>query len=518
MPQEKVTGFAAIMTTVAMGLGSAVAVGDLRILAANISLVRTGLGFSHGSTIFVSSLATLTLAASVLGAGVLGDKYGMKRMFVAGAWGAVVFGLLGALAPNTVVLMIARACIGVACAFLSGLSLAIMNAVFAPERRAAAIAWFLAAVYAFGVLPATVGSLLAEHFGWRSGLLVTPVLAILVVVLTLRYVPETASSHRKTDIGGLVLVATALIGVTYGISGLQNGVNPLALIPILIGVLAGAAFIWWELRCDDPALDMRIFGSPRFNAVVSAGAANNLVQGGSITMVTFYLIVVRDLSSWKLALLLIPATLVSALVAVAAGRAALRFGNCAVVVAGLAVLAVSLVVRLSFTIDTPIVVVGAVIALTTIGGAILQTPQTTVMMSSAPTNLGGVVSAVKASVGGTFYGLGAALFSIFGLLLLIRNIGPKLADAGVSIEQAGEILSASATAGESSASGLDPQLVAWVVSLASSSTIDAARVLNLTMTLIPVAAIVIVLALFRRERLRAATAVSADPAGTSEDH
>ena len=506
------------MTTVAMGLGSAVAVGDLRILAANISLVRTGLGFSHGSTIFVSSLATLTLAASVLGAGVLGDKYGMKRMFVAGACGAVVFGLLGALAPNIVVLVIARACIGVACAFLSGLSLAIMNAVFAPERRAAAIAWFLAAVYAFGVLPATVGSLLAEHFGWRTGLLVTPVLAILVVVLTLRYVPETASSHRRIDILGLALVATALMGVTYGISGLQNGVNRAALIPILIGVLAGVAFIWWELRCDDPALDMRIFGSPRFNAMVSAGAANNLVQGGSITMVTFYLIVVRDLSTWQFALLLIPATLVSAIAAVMAGRAASRFGNCSVVVAGLAVLAVSLLVRLSFTIDTPIVVIGAVIALTMIGGAILQTPQTTVMMSSAPTNLGGVVSAVKASVGGTFYGLGAALFSIFGLLLLIRDIGPKLADAGVSLEQAGDILSASTTAGESSTTGLDPQLVAWVVSEASLGTIDAARVLNLTMTLIPVAAIVIVLVLFRRGRLRPATAVSADLAGTSEDH
>gem|GEM_PF-617459 len=501
MPQrEPVTGFAAVMTTVAMGLGSAVAVGDLRILAANISLVRNGLGFSHGSTIFVSSLATLTLAASVLGAGVLGDRYGMKRMFVAGAWGAVAFGLLGALAPNTVVLMIARAGIGVALAFLSGLSLAIMNAVFAPERRARAIAWFLAAVYVFGVLPGTVGSLLAEHFGWRSGLLVTPVLAILVVVITLRYVPETASSHRRTDIPGLLLVATALVGVTYGISGLQTGVNPAALIPILIGLLAGAAFIWWELRCDDPALDLRIFGSPRFNAVVSAGAANNLVQGGSMTMVTFYLIAVRDLSTWEFALLLIPATLVSALGAVVAGRAAVRFGNCVVVVAGLVVLAVSLLVRLSFRIDTPIAFVGAVIALTMIGGAILQTPQTTVMMSSAPTNLGGVVSAVKASVGGTFYAFGAALFSIFGLLLIVRDIGPKLADAGVSLEQAGDILSASTSAGESGALGLDPQLVAWVVSEASSSTIDAARVLNLTMMLVPVVAIVIVLALFRRER------------------
>ncbi len=490
------------MTTVAMGLGSAVAVGDLRILAANISLVRTGLGFSHGTTIFVSSLATLTLAASVLGAGVLGDKYGMKRMFVAGACGAVVFGLLGAVAPNVGVLMIARACIGVAFAFLSGLSLAIMNAVFPPERRARAIAQFLAAVYAFGVMPATVGSLLAEDIGWRSGLLVTPVLAILVVVITVRYVPETASSHRKTDIPGLVLVAAALVGVTYGISGLQTGVNPAALIPILIGVLAGAAFIWWERRCDDPALDLQIFRSPRFNAMVSVGAANNLVQGGSMTMVTFYLIIIRDLPTWQFAVLLIPATLVSALAAVVAGRAASRFGDCAVVVAGLAVLAVSLFVRLSFTIDIPIVVVGAVVALTGIGGAIVQTPQTTVMMSSAPVNLGGVVSAVKASVGGTFWGLGAALFSIFGIILFVRDTGPKLADAGISVEQAGDILTA--TAAQSGAAALDPERTAWVISESTSSMIEVARVLNLTMTLIPVAAIVIVLALFRRARVSVA--------------
>lgn len=494
--QGQVTGFAAIMTTVAMGLGSAVAVGDLRILAANISLVRNGLGFSHGTTIFVSSLATLTLAATVLGAGVLGDKYGMKRMFVAGACAAVVFGFIGAAAPNVVVLMITRACIGVAFAFLSGLSLAIMNAVFARERRAGAIAWYLAAVYAFGVLPATVGSLLAEQFGWRSGLLVTPVLAIVVVVITLRYVPETQSSHRRTDVLGLALVAVALVGVTYGISELQSGVDLAAIAPILTGIVAAFAFVWWELRCDDPALDLRIFRSPRFNAMVTVGAANNLVQGGSMVMVTFYLIIIRDLSTWAFALLLIPATLVSALAAVGAGRAAVRFGSCAVVVAGLSVLAVSLLVRISFDIDTPIAVVAAVMALTTIGGAILQTPQTTVMMSSAPTNLGGVVSAVKASVGGTFYGLGSALFSIFGLMLFVRDTGPELADAGVSIEQAGDVLSA--RAGQPGTAVLDPERTAWVISEATSSVLGAAHILNLVMALIPVAAIVVTVALFRR--------------------
>ena len=504
--QEQVTGFAATMTVVAMGLGSAVAVGDLRILAANISIVRNGLQFSPSTTIFVSSLATLTLAASVLGAGVLGDRYGMKRMFVVGACGAVVFGLIGAAAPNVVVLMIARACIGVAFAFLSGLSLAIVNAVFPPDRRAAAIAWYLAAIYALGVLPATAGSLLAEQIGWRSGLLVTPVLAVLVVLITVRYVPETQSSEGKTDVGGLVLVAVALIGLTYGISQLQNGVNPGALVSILTGVLAAAAFVWWELRCDQPALDLRIFRSPRFNAVVTAGAANNLVQGGSMTMVTFYLVAIREQSTWALALLLIPATLISALAAVVAGRAAARVGNGPVVVAGLLVLAVSLLVRLSFGLDTPIVVVGAVIALTTIGGAILQTPQTTVMMSSAPVNLGGVVSAVKASVGGTFYGLGAALFSMFGIILFIRDSGPKLAGTGISSEQAGEILGAAGVA--PSGAGVDPQRTEWVISQATSSMLAVAQTVNLVMMVIPLAAAAIVVALFRR---RAAASQSPAP-------
>lgn len=496
MQQGQVTGFAATMTTVAMGLGSAVAVGDLRILAANISLVRNGLQFSPSTTIFVSSLATLTLAASVLGAGVLGDKYGMRRMFVGGACAAVVFGLIGAAAPNVVVLMVARACIGVAFAFLTGLSLAIMNAVFPPGRRAGAIAWYLAAVYAFGVLPATVGSLLAEQIGWRSGFLVTPVLALIVLVLTVRYVPETPSSQRGTDLPGLLLVALALLGLTYGISELQNGLTPGASVPIATGLLAAAAFVWWESRCVDPALDLRIFRSARFNAVVTAGAANNLVQGGSMIMVSFYLIIVRDESTATLALLLIPATLLSALAALGAGRAAARFGNGAVVVAGLAVLAVSLLVRLSFRIDTPIVVVAAVIALTTVGGAIVQTPQATVMMSSAPTHLGGVVSGVKASVGGTFYGLGSALFSMFGILLFIDDAGPKLAGTGISAEQAGEILSA--TAGAPAGTGLDPQRTAWVISEATTSMLGVAQTLNLAMTAIPVTAIVVVLVLFRR--------------------
>jgi hypothetical protein len=315
-------------------------------------------------------------------------------------------------------------------------------------------------------------------------------------LITLRYVPETESSHRRIDVLGLLLVAVALIGLTYGVSRLQSGVNVGAMAPILAGIVAAAAFVWWELRCDDPALDLRIFRSPRFSAVVTAGAANNFVLGAATVMVTFYLVVVRGLSTWAFALLLIPATLLSALAALWAGRAATRFGHCAVIVAGLAMLAASLVMRLPFGIGTPIAVVAAAMALMAISGAVVQTPQTTVMMSSAPVHLGGVVSAVKTSVAGTFYGLGSALSSMFGIILFKRDASPKLADTGITAEQAGVMLGA--TSGKPSGAELDPAQAQWVVSQATSSMLGAAQTLNLTLMVIPVAAAVVVMVLFRR--------------------
>ena len=214
-------------------------------------------------------------------------------------------------------------------------------------------------------------------------------------------------------------------------------------------------------------------------------------------MVTFYLVVIRDESTWAFALLLIPATLVSALAAWWSGRAAVRLGNCTVVVAGLLVLGASLLMRVTFGATTPIAVVAAVVALTTVGGAIVQTPQTTVMMASAPVNLGGVVSAVKASVAGTFYGLGAAIFSMSGILLFIRDAEQRLRGSGIGAVEAGNILASPAPV----PAVMAPERTAWVVSQATSSMLDAAHVLNLVMTAIPLTAAVIVVVLFRRGHL-----------------
>ena len=416
------------MTILAMGLGYSIAAADPTTFSANLSEVRKGLEFTPSTASFLACLCTLTLAAAVLGAGALGDLHGMKKMFTAGICGSIVFGLIGAAAPHVSVLIIARAGLGVAFAFVLGLSLAIINAVFPPGRRAAAIAAYLGAGHALAVFQPALGGWLASNFGWRSCLLVTPVLAVITLLITWRFVPETVKDQRKLDIPGILIVAAALVTLIYGLTELQDGFNVGALGLIVLGLGLGVAFVRWELHTRTPALDMRIFRSGRFNAALIAGAAFNFLGGGGTILFAYYLVTIRGKSPEVLGLLLIPAMLIASAAAVAAGRVVIRLGERTVLVAGLGILLIGMLLVTVLDENTPIAVLGLALALNVIGGAVVQTPQSTIMMSSAPPELGGVVSAVKPAVGQAAYSLGPALFALVGTTLFLRDGRAKLQD------------------------------------------------------------------------------------------
>ena len=500
MTSPTVTGRAATMTIVAMGLGYSITAADPTILSANIAEVRVGLELSPSTASFVASLATLTLASAVLGAGALGDLYGMKRMFTFGLFGAIGFGLLAAAAPTGVVLIVARAGTGVAFAFLLGLSLAIINAVFPPQRRAAAIALYLGAGFALTTPMPAMGSLLAEHLGWRAGFLVAPVAALVALAIHLRFVPETERAPRRLDVPGLILVAAALLAFVYGVSQLQRGFSTEAMIPVVVGVVAAAAFLLRERRTADPALDLRIFSSGRFNAAISAGATFNFLTGGSTILFAYYLITVRGESPALLGLLLVPATLLQALAATGSGRLARRFGDRAVLITGLLLLLAGLLVLATVDQRSSMLLFFAAVALNAVGGAVVQTPQSTIMMSSTPVDLGGSVSAVKSAVGQAAYSLGPALFALIGTTLFIHDATAKLAGSGITEAEAREALQVAHGTSVASTGGgnvLDPQRAREVVEGATDSMITAIHTLSLMMAVIPVAAIVLAVFLLR---------------------
>ncbi|WP_446223411.1 MFS transporter [Nocardia sp. IBHARD005] len=499
----QVTGLAATMTVVAMGLGFSIANADPTILSADIAQVRTGLGMTSSTASFVASLATLTLAAAVLGAGALGDRFGKRRLFVVGLLSTIVFNLVASAAPNAGTLMVARAGAGVGFALLLGLSLAIVNDVFPPDRRAGAIAWYLGASFAVSAPQPAIGSLLAEHFGWRAGFLVTPVVAVIALVITLRFVPETLRAQRKLDLAGLALVAAALLCTVYGISRLAEGLKIGTVVALAIGALAGAVFGWRELHTPTPAVDLRIFGSTRFTVAVCAGATYNFLTGGCTILFAYYLVTIRGESPAMLGLLLVPATIMQALAATGAGKAAGRFGDRTVLVTGLVVLLAGLLVLTALGEHTPMIVLFAAVALVSVGGAVVQTPQSTIMMSSAPADLGGAVSAVKSATGQAAYSLGPTLFALLGTTMFLQDGRHKLARTDITEEQAREALRVAhggTTAGSGGTNVLDPERARAVVEGATESMLGAIHTLGLVMAPVPLAAIAVAVILLRPEK------------------
>jgi MFS transporter, DHA2 family, methylenomycin A resistance protein len=490
-----VSGVAAAMTVVAMGLGYAISIGDPTILSANLQVVSSGLQITGSTATFVASLATLTMAAAVLSAGALGDLYGMRRMYLIGLAGAVVFSALAAVAPVPAVLIVARAGVGVTLAFLIGLSLALTNAVFPPGRRAAAIAAYFGVGYAVATPLPALGGMLAHAIGWRACFFVVPIIAALGLAITWRFVPETLPAARRLDLPGLVLFAVALLGLIFGTSRMETGVDAVGIVSVAVGLAAGCAFVVQEHRTPHPALDMRVFRSSRFNAAVTAGVVFNIVLGGSMVLLAFYLVTIRKESHELFGLLLIPATAMAALAAFSAGPAANRFGTRTVLVSGLVAMLAGLMVLRNFDLDTSRPVVFATTALIVVGGALVTTPQATIMMSSAPAELGGSISAVKSAVNEGGYSLGPALFALVGINLFLTDSVHDLSRSGITRSETREALLS--THGGREAHLVNPEQARLVIDQAPHNAVDAIHTLSMVMAVGPVVAIILALWLIK---------------------
>lgn len=483
------------MTVVAMGLGYAISIGDPTILSANLQVVSAGLQISGSTSTFVASLATLTMAAAVLSAGALGDLYGMRRMYLAGLAGAVVFSALAAAAPVPAVLIVARAGVGVALAFLIGLSLALTNAVFPPGRRAAAIAAYFGVGYAVATPLPAIGGMLAHAIGWRACFFVVPVVAAVGLVITWRFVPETLPSSRRLDPLGLALFAIALLALIFGTSRMETGIDAVGLVSVGVGLAAGSLFVLQERRTSHPALDMRVFHSSRFNAAVTAGVVFNIVLGGSMVLLAFYLVTIRKESHELFGLLLIPATAMAALAATSAGPAANRFGVRTVLVSGLVTMFAGLMLLMNFDLNTSRPIVFATTALLVVGGALVTTPQAQIMMSSAPDDLGGAVSAVKSAVNEGGYSLGPALFALVGINLFLTDSVHELSADGITRSDARQALVTAHGGREPHL--VNPEQARLVIDQAPHNAVDAIHTLSMIMAAGPVIALILALWLIK---------------------
>ena len=277
----------------------AFAVIQLDVTIVNVALSKIGedLGASVTQLQWVVDAYTLGFAALLLSAGVLVDRLGARRVFIAGFVGFAAASLACALAPGPGFLDATRAIQGIGAALLVPSSLAILNDACSHDARLRARAigiWTAAGGAAIAAGP-VVGGFLLNWLGWRSIFFVNLPICAFGLGLTLRWIPpapQDKRKHRSFDPVGQVLAIvalTALIGAVIEARPSGPALNPIVVVGSLLALGASAAFIALEARTASPMLPLNFFRLPGFTPAIAFGVLVNCAYYGIIFVLSLYL-------------------------------------------------------------------------------------------------------------------------------------------------------------------------------------------------------------------------------------
>ena len=251
------------------------AVANLNLSVANVALPSIGLAFDASQTALdlVAVGYSLGLAASVLWLGALGDRYGRKLMLILGVLLSIPACLLAAFAPTIEVLVLARILGGLSAGMAYPTTLALIAALWSGPARTRSIALWSALGGAIAAMGPLVSGFLLEHFDWSSVFLVTLPLAVVALVMAIRFVPAhvNETSESVDNLGGIlsaVLVGSAILAINFLP---VPGERMLALGLIVIAVVSGTAFILRQQRAASPLYDLHIAGRRVFWVAACAG-------------------------------------------------------------------------------------------------------------------------------------------------------------------------------------------------------------------------------------------------------
>jgi EmrB/QacA subfamily drug resistance transporter len=311
-------------------LGSGIAFLDATVVNVALPTIGEELDAGIAGLQWVVNAYTLTLSGFLLLGGSLGDHYGRRRVFVVGVVWFAAASLLCGVAPSVEALVAARALQGIGGALLTPGSLAIIEASFRAEDRGAAIGAWSGLGGVTAAIGPFLGGWLVQAASWRWIFLINLPLAVVVVWVARRHVPESRDpgAGRGLDYTGAALAAAGLAGVVYALTdGPALGwTSPRILLAGVVGVAALVAFVLWERRSRHPMLPLDIFASRQFTAANLVTFAVYGALGGALFLMPIQLQRVVGFSPLAAGVALIPITLVMLLLSARAGRLSARIG------------------------------------------------------------------------------------------------------------------------------------------------------------------------------------------------
>ncbi|GLX98723.1 MFS transporter [Herbidospora sp. NBRC 101105] len=250
-----------ILVSVSISLMAVVA----SVSGLNVAQTHMAVDFqvSLGTILWIINIYTLTLAALLLPLGAIGDRLGRKPMLTAGLTLFGIANVVAALSPTAEVMIAARGLSGVGAAMIMPITLAVITSTFPEERRAKAIGVWTAVAGGGGILGMFLSAVLVDIADWRWLFALPTTLIVVALVMTAKSVPNSRErSAHPFDTVGTLLSTIAVVGLIFVLQeGPERGwTAPETSTSLAVGLVAGMAFVIWELRRRDASLlDVRLF-------------------------------------------------------------------------------------------------------------------------------------------------------------------------------------------------------------------------------------------------------------------
>lgn len=390
----------AVWAVIITGLALFMASLDNLVVTTALPVIRVHLHAGLSGLEWTVNAYTLTFAVLLLSAAALGERFGRRRIFVLGIAIFTVASAGASLAPNIGVLVAARGIQGAGGAMIMPLSLTLLSAAVTPERRNAALGIWGAiggVAIAFGPL---VGGAVTTGWAWQYIFWLNVPVGVILVPLAWWKLRESRGARARLDLGGVALVSLGLFGAVFGlVRGNAHGWTSTGVLgSFVVGTLALAIFVGWELRSDHPMLDVRLFRNRAFTAVNVTAMLFSFGMFGSIFFLSQFLQTVQGDSPLSAGLRMLPWTGMAMLLAPLVGVLAERFGGKPLVVIGLVLQASGLAWLAAVTTPTtPYLEIVPAFVLAGVGMTLFFVPLASLVLGSVPTALEGVASGANSA-------------------------------------------------------------------------------------------------------------------------
>ena len=387
---------------------------DNTVLAFAVPAIAKALSPSSAEQLWIVDSYPLVLSALLVPMGTIGDRIGRRKLLLIGSTGFAVISALAAFAPSALMLVVARALVGIFGAMLMPATLSILRNIFvdANERRTAIAVW-AGGFSAGAALGPIVGGFLLEHFDWGSVFLLAVPILIPLLILAPIIVPESKDPNPSpVDPLSILLIMVGMTGITFGLTHTsESGFDAVAIGSILVGLIFIALFVLRQLNREkndiQPMLDVRLFRNTVFTGAITANLVSMMVDVGFIYFVSQHLQLVSGLAPMYAGILMIPGTIATIIAGLVIVRVAPHFHPAQIVSFGLLLNGAAFAVLSVLGAHSDAVIILIFIVLGT-GIGISQTISNDLMLSSVPPRKAGAASAISE----TSYEMGAVLGTV----------------------------------------------------------------------------------------------------------